>query len=78
MHEMKGLDGSNPLLSANQLLERAGNCRHLALVSDEPHQPALRRELKVRPQRPDAHHLVHLDWGVQPFDAVGASARNSK
>ena len=28
-------------------------------------QPAPRRELEVRPQRPGAHHLVHLDRGVE-------------
>jgi hypothetical protein len=46
--KLKGLEGSNPPFSAKLLLERAGNCRHLALAFDEPRQPALRRELKVR------------------------------
>ena len=60
------------------LLQRAGHRRHLAFAPDEPRQPAPRRELEVRPQRPGAHHLVHLDRGVEPFTAVGPSARNSK
>ena len=47
------------------LLQRAGHRRHLALAPDEPRQPAPRRELEVRPQRPGAHHLVHLDRGVE-------------
>jgi hypothetical protein len=43
------------------LLQRAGHCCHLALAPDEPRQSAPRRELEVRPERPGAHHLVHLD-----------------
>ena len=41
--------------------ERALHLLKLALAPDEPRQPAPRRELEVRPQRPGAHHLVHLD-----------------
>ena len=47
------------------LLQRAGHRRHLTLAPDEPRQAAPRRELKVRPQRPSAHHLVHFDRPVE-------------
>ena len=52
-------------VSRHGLLQRAGHRRHLAFASDEPRQPAPRRELEVRPQRTGAHHLVHLDRGVE-------------
>ena len=55
-------------MSRHGLLQRAAICRHLALAPDEPRQPAPRRELEVRPQRAGAHHLVNLDWSVEPFD----------
>ena len=52
-------------VSSTGLLQRTGHRRHLAFAPDEPRQPAPRRELEVRPERPGAHHLVHLDRGVE-------------
>ena len=59
-------------VSSPGLLQRAGHRRHLALASDEPRQPAPRRQLEVTAQRPGAYHLVHVDRLAQTFDLRSA------
>ncbi len=47
--------------------EHALHLLQLILAPDESGQPAPRRELEVRPERPGAQHLVHFDEPIEPF-----------
>jgi hypothetical protein len=40
---------------------------HLTLAAHELREAPSSRELKVNAQGPSAHHLVHLDRGMEPF-----------
>ena len=56
-----GHDRDDLPVTAPRQFERALHLRKFALAPDELRQPPPRRELEMAPQRPGAHHLVHVD-----------------
>ncbi|MCY1283203.1 hypothetical protein D9M70_320760 [compost metagenome] len=57
------------------VLQRLMQVLQFLLAPDEARQPAVRRHLQARAQRPQAHHLVHRQRFAHALDMRGAQRR---